>query len=158
MKLYVGIFVLLFMLTSCHDYRAENNLIDWQSIIIESKSQIIIIDRYEDYGIRDTCDLEEIKVDESLMYYKPANRGQQYFRINQEEKDSIFRCVYDIVANPVDTKQAATCYVGNISIGFSLGSRTSICKYNSVGDWTNISSSMNKLYYMLNKKTRISKY
>ena len=76
----------------------------------------------------------------------------------EQEKDSVFYYIYDIVTNPVYTEQFATCYVGHISIGFSTGSATQLCKYNSVGNWTTISLSTEKLYNLLRRKTKISKY
>lgn len=162
MKIIPIIFFIFIYFTSCKNTKEhtekEECPIAWEVLKIESRSQTIIIDKYEEYGVRDTCDFEEVKIGESLIEYNPINRGQEYFDISPQEKDSLFKYIYDIVTKPIDTEQFATCYVGNISIGFSIGSRTSICKYNSVGDWTTISPSMNGLYYLLSKKTKISKY
>ncbi|MBK5721870.1 hypothetical protein JGH11_13400 [Dysgonomonas sp. Marseille-P4677] len=148
-------------MTSCKNnaHKLEtNDNINWETLKIESRSQTIIIDRYEEYGIRDTCDFEEVEIDKSSVQYRPINRGQEYFKITQQEKDSLFKYVYDIVTNPVCTEQFATCYVGNISIGFSMINTTRICKYNSVGNWTTISPSMYRLYSLLNEKTKIPEY
>jgi len=162
MKTPIIIFVLFSILTSCsYSYEPiekKDNLLNWETLRIESRSQTIIIDRNEEYGVRDTCDFEEIKINESHIEYKPINRGQEYFKISQQEKDSLFLYIYDIVINPVYTEQFATCYVGNISIGFSTGNTTQICKYNSVGNWTTISPSTKKLYRLLKEKTKISEY
>lgn len=164
MKTHIIIFILFFCIfMSCNNsYKAlkedDNQITSWQTLIIESDNQIITIDKYEEYGVRDTCIFEEIRIDDSFVEYKPINRGQQYFDISQQEKDSLFKYICDIVTNPVYTEQFATCYVGNISIGFRVDNTTRICKYNSVGNWTSISPSMNKLYLLLNEKTKISEY
>jgi phage anti-repressor protein len=55
----------------------------WETLKIESRSQTIIINRYEEYGVRDTCDFEEVKINEFVIEYKPINRGQEYFNISQ---------------------------------------------------------------------------
>lgn len=158
------IIILIFLCTfiscskSSKHIKEEDTSIYWEALRLESRSQTIIIDRYEEYGIRDTCDFEEVKINESYTEYKPINRGQEYFKISQQEKDSLFLYIYDIVINPVYTDQFATCCVGNISIGFSAGNTTQICKYNSVGNWTTISPSTEKLYRLLKEKTKISEY
>ena len=162
MKISILVLVLISILTACENSVKtieQNDLpINWETMKIESRTQTIIIDKYEDYGVRDTCDFKEIKIDEYTTEYKPINRGQEYFNITQQEKDSLFKYVYDIVSNPVYTDQYATCYVGNISISFSIGNTTQVCKYNSVGNWTTISLSTERLYHFLSKKTKISKY
>ncbi len=162
MKVSIIIFLLISILISCSDsYKSTEKdalPIYWETIKIESRGQTIIIDRYEEFGVRDTCDFEEVKINESIIEYKPINRGQEYFSISQQDKDSLFKYVYDIIINPVYTEQFATCYVGNISIGFSAGNTTQICKYNSVGNWSTISPSTEKLYSLLKEKTKISKY
>lgn len=162
MRISIIIVALLFIFTSCDDSRTsikkEDKLMDWKTLKIESRSQTIIIDRYEEYGVRDTCDFEEIKIDEYTTEHKPINRGQEYFNVSQEDKDSLFKYIYDIVTNPVYTEQFATCYVGNISIGFSIENTTQICKYNSVGNWTTISPSTKRLYSLLRERTRIPEY
>lgn len=162
MRISIIIVALLFILTSCEDSRKsikkEDKLMDWKTLKIESRNQTIIIDRYEECGVRDTCDFEEIKVNEYTTEYKPINRGQEYFNVSQQDKDSLFKYIYDIVINPVYTEQFATCYVGNISIGFSIGNTTQICKYNSVGNWTTISPSTKRLYSLLRARTRIPEY
>ena len=162
MRIFIIIVALLLILTSCKDLRKsikkEDKPIDWKTLKIESRSQTIIIDRYEEYGVRDTCDFEEIKIDEYTTEYKPINRGQEYFNVSQQDKDSLFKYIYDIVTNPVYTDQFTTCYVGNISIELSIGNTTQICKYNSVGNWTTISPSTKRLYSLLRERTRIPKY
>jgi len=162
MKIVIIVLFSFFVLLSCKNadkyIQKDESPVSWETLRIESKGQTITIDKYEVYGVRDTCDFEEIKINESLIEYRPRNRGQEYFKISQEEKDSLFKYVYDIVTNPIDTEQFATCHVGNISIGFSIGRRTSTCIYNSVGNWTTISPSMNKLYSLLKERTKISKY
>lgn len=156
------ILILISILTSCNDSNkfTETDVppIYWKTIRIESRSQTIIIDRDEEYGVRDTCDFEEVKINESIIEYRPINRGQEYFSINEQDKDSLFKYVYDIIINPVYTEQSATCYAGNISIGISVGNTTQICKYNSVGNWTTISPSTERLYSLLKEKTKIPRY
>jgi hypothetical protein len=157
-------FFLLFLLMSCNNgaqkisAEENKNTIDWKILRIESGNQTIIIDRNEDYGVRDTCNFEEIKINESLTEYRPINRGQEYFDISPQDKDSLFNYIYDIVTNPVYTDQFATCYVGNVSIGFSVGNTTLACKYSSIGNWTTISGSTKRLYNLLRMKTKISEY
>lgn len=162
MKIPIIIFVLFSILTSCSylnkPIEKKDTPLNWEMLRIESRSQTIIIDRYEEYGVRDTCDFEEIKINESIIEYNPINRGQEYFNVCQQDKDSLFKYVYDIVTNPVYTEQFATCYAGNISIGFSVGNTTQICKYNSVGNWTTISPSTVRLYDLLKEKTKIPEY
>ncbi len=162
MKISMIVFLLFSILTSCINshkpIEKENRPINWKTIRIESRSQAIIIDRYEEYGIRDTCDFEEVKINESFIEYKPINRGREYFNVSQQEKDSLFKYVYDIITNTVYTEQFATCYVGNISIGFSTENTSQICRYNSVGNWTTISPSTERLYCLLKEKTKIPKY
>ena len=151
MKALIIAFMLILVLTSCGNSRKSTEkdelFINWEMIRIESRSQTIIIDRYEEYGVRDTCDFEEVKVDESTIEY-----------INRQDKDSLFKYVYDIVTNPVYTEQFATCYAGNISIGFSVNNTALMCKYNSVGNWTTISPSTKILYSLLKERTEISEY
>lgn len=160
-----SIFMLIFILISCKKNQdqsmignREKKSICWKTLRIESQNQVIVIDKYENYGVRDTCDLKGVRINESVIEYRPINRGQEYFDITEQEKDSVFYYIYDIVTNPVYREQFATCYVGNISIGFSTGSATQLCKYNSVGNWTTISLSTEKLYNLLRRKTKISKY
>lgn len=158
-----GIIVfLLIVLISCNKHQdqliVENinkEVIDWDVFIIKQQGQTIIVDRNEGYGVRDTCDFEEVKIDVYTTEYRPINRGEEYFDISQQEKDSLFKYVYDIVVNPVYTDQYATCYAGNISIEFRSGNTTLLCKYNSVGNWTTISPSTECLYRLLNEKTKI---
>lgn len=150
----------LFILISCNKpatLEVSKSPINWNRIIIESGSQSIIIDKFEDYGVRDTCAFKKVEM-EGHIIFEPINRGQDYFDISEQEKDSIFACVYDIVINPVYTEQYATCYAGNISIGFSSGNTTLICKYNSVGNWSTISPSTQKLYALLKEKTKVFGY
>ncbi|MFV0470163.1 MAG: hypothetical protein ACK5MK_14710 [Dysgonomonas sp.] len=162
MKISILFFILCFILTACSDSikhtQKDEHLMNWETIRIESRDQTIIIDKREDYGVRDTCDFKEAKIDKYRTEYRPINRGQENFNITQQEKDSLFKYVYDIVSNPVYTDQYATCYVGNISISFSIGNTTQICKYNSVGNWTTISRSTERLYHLLSKKTKILEY
>lgn len=155
------IILLCYILISCNDSqitKKETKPIYWETLIIKSRSETIIIDKHEKYGIRDTCNFEKVKINESAIEFKPINRGQEYFDISQQEKDSLFKYVYDIVTNPIYTEQFATCYVGNISIEFRIGNTTRICSYNSVGNWTTISPSTKRLYHLLKEKTKISKY
>lgn len=162
MKALIIAFMLILVLTSCGNSRKSTEkdelFINWEMIRIESRSQTIIIDRYEEYGVRDTCDFEEVKVDESTIEYRLINKGKEYFNINRQDKDSLFKYVYDIVTNPVYTEQFATCYAGNISIGFSVNNTALMCKYNSVGNWTTISPSTKILYSLLKERTEISEY
>lgn len=108
MRIPIIAFVLLSILASYHDSHKpivkEDNSIDWQTIRITSRSQTIIIDRYEEYGLRDTCDFKEVKIDKYTTEYRPINRGQEYFDINQQDKDSLFKYIYDIVINPIYTE------------------------------------------------------
>lgn len=158
-KVVTVIFLLTFFSCSQIDRKSENLndriIPEWDVIKIESRNQTIIIEKHESYGVRDTCDFKEVEIDDHIVEYKPINRGKEYFKINQQEKDSLFKYVYDIVSNPVYTDQFATCYVGNISISFSVGNTTQTCKYNSVGDWTMISPSIQSLYRLLKAKTKI---
>lgn len=162
MKIFIITFALLSILISCNysqmSIEKEDKLMYWETLKIESRSQTIIINRYEEYGVRDTCDFEEVKINEFVIEYKPINRGQEYFNISQQEKDSLFKYIYDIVTNPIYTEQFATCYAGNISIGFSIGNTSQICRYNSVGNWTAISPSTERLYSLLKEKTKIPEF
>lgn len=155
--------IIILAFTSCNNPNNQEEkiykpILEWQTLKIESRNQTIIIDKNMDYGVRDTCDFEEIKLDKYITENKPINRGQEYLEINQQEKDSLFKYVYDIVNNPIYTDQFTTSYVGNISISFSMGNTTRTCKYNSVGNWTTISSSTQNLYKLLIVKTKISEY
>lgn len=162
MKIFIITFALLSILISCNysqmSIEKEDKPMYWETLKIESRSQTIIINRYEEYGVRDTCDFEEVKINEFVIEYKPINRGQEYFNISQQEKDSLFKYIYDIVTNPIYTEQFATCYAGNISIGFSIGNTSQICRYNSVGNWTTISPSTKRLYGLLKEKTKIPEF
>lgn len=151
-------------ITSCTRYqpqlaeKEDTPKLEWQTLKIESIGQIITIDKYEEYGVRDTCDFKEVITSKSAIEHKPINIGREFFSISQQEKDSLFKYIYDIVTQPIYTDQYATCYAGNISIGFTVGQTTQICKYNSVGNWTTISPSTEKLYRLLKEKTKISEY
>lgn len=160
MKTIVTTLFILFILVSCNKPAVpeiSKLSINWDYIIIESGSQSIIIDKFEDYGVCDTCAFKKVEK-EGHIIYEPINRGQYYFDINEQEKDSIFACVHDIVTSPVYTEQSATCYAGNISIGFRSRNTTLICKYNSVGNWSTISLSTQKLYALLKDKTKVFGY
>ena len=158
MKIILLVSSIILTLISCNNSNQSKELpIQWETLIIESSNQIITIDRYEEYAVNDTCDFTEIK-DGNNIIYKPINRGQKYFNVSQQDKDSLFKYIYEIVTKPVYTKQFASCYVGNISIGFRTSNTTLICKYNSVGNWATISPQMQKLHSLLEKKTRLSAY
>lgn len=158
MKIILLVSSIILTLISCNNSNQSKELpIQWETLIIESSNQIITIDRYEEYAVNDTCDFTEIK-DGNNIIYKPINRGQEYFNVSQQDKDSLFKYIYEIVTKPVYKKQFASCYVGNISIGFRTSNTTLICKYNSVGNWATISPQMQKLHSLLEKKTRLSAY
>jgi len=160
MKILLIISIMLLLLASCNNPQKlkENEIpIFWETLLIKSRSQIITINYGFDYGIRDVWNNKEIN-NEGDIIYEPINHRRETFSITKQEQDSLFKYIYDIIMNPVYTEQYATCYVGNISIGFITGNTTLSCEYNSVGNWTTISPSMLKVYSLLKVKTEIPEY
>jgi hypothetical protein len=80
----------------------------------------------------------------------------EYAKINNSERDSIFKWTKKLIYEPVMPKVFMTDYVGRLYVMISISDQVSqSCKYNSIGNWAKLSRETTEMNKILCKKFKI---
>lgn len=132
--------------------------LEWSEIEIHLDKQVIRVEREEDTARSHTWDTKDVMEKPGVISHEPINQRDTIFVIKKYERDSLAKYVYDALQHPVFTNRQVSCYAGNVYFRIKKGNTSLSCSYYSVGDWTNVSPTVAKIYKLLRAKTDIYGY
>ena len=126
---------------------------NWYEISISNTFEEIIF-----YNDEDTATYEK-RIFEGNIF----TGGTKYLRtdhktlnFNKSERDSVFKYVFEIIKNPINTETECSDYVGNLTLKIENEYSQLSAKYRSICAWDTLSVDTQKLYELLNTKINFS--
>jgi hypothetical protein len=152
------ILIILFF-TSCEKPNKKENVKNyyWDKIEIITKNQKITIYSHNDTANVEIAKYKKISGIGMFAKYKLDKIENNKFYINKIERDSLYQNVFKVITKPTFTDKVATDYAGFILIKLKDRHTTIMCEYESVGEWSNISAETEKIYEIINPKTKLPK-
>lgn len=118
----------------------------WRWLKIEVDKELIWIPANED-----TCFYRK-KLDEYEITKEGEKKRKTFearFVLNKQQRDSVFLLGEDAIKNFVESNGIVTCYGGQyVSISLDGYTGSISCGYNSISDWTIVSTTLSKLAKM----------
>jgi len=128
----------------------------WDKIMLRMDLQSIDLYSDKDTIYSNTWRYQDSMAESGAIWHLQTKEKKHSIFLDSATKDSIYAIVMDIIRHPVFTKPSVSCYAGNISICVQSDHTQLCCKYASVGNWTTVSASTQKLYDILHKKIYVS--
>lgn len=164
MKLNFKILLLLivFLVISCNqknnENKAEFNHDNWDELEIKTRTEKIIISKFSDTAnYEQDLNNNAFKILPEIGKIVKEKIIKKKIIFTKPEKDSLAKYIYQSVTNPKFTNVLATDYAGTVKFKYDTGTTKLTCEYNSVGDWSIVSSETRKIYELIRKKVQIMK-
>jgi hypothetical protein len=155
-RIYFISLLFLIALTSCNKNSIEKEEIkNWDKLQIITNFQKITIEKNSD-----SCNVENIIWNKKIYDIPPSHIVEDTINskiyLTNAEKDSLKKWISSSILSPKFTDKNATDYVGNVIFKITDRNTTLSCEYNSVGNWSEVSGTTEKIYNLINKKTKLS--
>ena len=151
------ILCLFFILAACNNPSQEKKETQssWQEIQITTRTQKIFIDRYAD-SMTFEEDHDQSSFFNGVMRSDSNMVTKTNFPISKLERDSLYLYVFNLITTPTFTDKHATDYAGYVQVKLIDRNTTLTCEYKSVGEWSTVSPTTEKIYNLLKNKIPIA--
>jgi hypothetical protein len=155
--MYRKLFYAFIMFISCN--RNGNHITishpSWDMIQIITRTQVITIENSLD-SAKFVYMLAKDASTEGSIKSDSVKTGTKYFHLEKEEKDSLYSYIANAITHPTFTDRNATEYAGYVKLKLSDRNTTLTCEYKSVGEWSTVSHTTEKIYLLLKQKIPIA--
>jgi hypothetical protein len=150
--------MLLLIVFSCakKDVEKQENTFPWESIEISTQKQKVTIYSDSDTASYQNAIYKRISKKAFMGTYKLEKIEKTNFKINNNERDSIYSFVLKTITKHHSPNIKCTDYVGNVSLKLMTSTTSLSCNYYSVCDWSKVSPETKKIYDLLKTKVKIS--